>query len=563
VSATRWVPAADWVPRYQRAWLRPDLLAGLTIWALVVPEAMAYADIAGVPVQYGLYAVPLAVVAYLAFGTSRHLIVGPSSTVAALSASTVAPVLATGGSVADYIALTAALSLLVGVIYLVLGFARMGFVARFFAKPVLDGFIVGLGLYIAVGQVPKLVGVEKYDGNSFRQVGHLISGISDWNGPTLAVGLASLAALTALVHFFPKLPGALIVVVGSIVAADVLGLDEHGVALVGDVPTGFQFASWSGVSLDRVVEMVPGALAIVVVGFAESVAIAKSYAAKHRYSIDPNQEMIAYGAANIGSGVLQGYTVSGSLSKSAAAEAAGARTQMVLGVLAGATLLTIALLAGAFRTLPEATLAAIIIVAVAGMIDLRVLKRLADAKVMDFYLALAAMAGVLIWDILAGVVIGVVLSLVLLIHRLDTPHAAELGRNADGSVYRDMAAHSGYHPVPGLLIYRFDAPLIFTNCDFLADDITARVRAADPPIERVVLDFETIQEVDTTGLDVLVRLKEDLDGEGIALDLAHLRSGVLSFFERMGAVDRFGRDHIFLTVRAAAASEPSTEADRS
>jgi high affinity sulfate transporter 1 len=563
VSAKRWVSAADWVPRYQRAWLRPDLLAGLTIWALVVPEAMAYADIAGVPVQYGLYAVPLAVVAYLAFGTSRHLIVGPSSTVAALSASTVAPVLATGGSVADYIALTAALSLLVGVIYLVLGFARMGFVARFFAKPVLDGFIVGLGLYIAVGQVPKLVGVEKYDGNSFQQVGHLISGISDWNGPTLAVGLASLAALAVLVRFFPKLPGALIVVVGSIVAAEVLGLDEQGVAFVGDVPTGFQFASWSGVSLDRVIEMVPGALAIVVVGFAESLAIAKAYAAKHRYSIDPNQEMIAYGAANIGSGVLQGYTVSGSLSKSAAAKAAGARTQMVLGVLAGATLLTIALLAGAFRTLPEATLAAIIIVAVAGMIDLRVLKRLADAKVMDFYLALAAMLGVLLWDILAGVVIGVVLSLMLLIHRLDTPHAAVLGRNADGSVYRDVAAHPGYDQIPGLLIYRFDAPLIFTNCGFLVDDVTARVRAADPPIERVVLDCETIQEVDTTGLDALVRLKEDLDGEGITFDLAHLRAGVLSFFERMGAVDRFGRDHIFLTVRAAAASEPSTEADRS
>jgi high affinity sulfate transporter 1 len=512
---------------------------------------MAYADIAGVPVQYGLYAVPLAVVAYLVFGTSRHLVVGPSSTVAALSASTVAPVLATGGSVADYVALTAALSLLVGAIYLALGLARMGFVARFFAKPVLDGFIVGLGLYIAIGQLPKLVGVEKYDGNSLQQFAHLISGIADWNGATVAVGLASLAALVLLVRFLPKLPGALIVVVGSIVAAEALGLDAHGVALVGEVPTGFQFVSWSGVTFDRLVEMVPGALAIVVVGFAESVAIAKSYAAKHRYQIDPNKEMIAYGAANIGSGVLQGYTVSGSLSKSAAAETAGARSPMVLGVLAGATLLTIALIAGAFQTLPEATLAAIIIVAVAGMIDLRVLKRLADAQVMDFWLALGAMAGVLLWDILAGVVIGVVLSLVLLIHRLDTPHVAVLGRNADGTIYRDVSAHPGYQEVPGLLIYRFDAPLIFTNCDFLVDDLTARIHAADPPIERVVLDFETIEEVDTTGLDVLVRFKDDLDGEGIIFDVAHLRSSVLAFFERMGAIERIGRDHLFTTVREA------------
>jgi high affinity sulfate transporter 1 len=541
------------MPGYRRDWLRPDLLAGLTIWALVVPEAMAYADIAGVPVQYGLYAVPLAVVAYLVFGTSRHLVVGPSSTVAALSASTVAPVLATGGSVADYVALTAALSLLVGAIYLALGLARMGFVARFFAKPVLDGFIVGLGLYIAIGQVPKLVGVEKYDGNSLQQAWHLISEVADWSGPTVAVGLASLAALVLLARFLPKLPGALIVVVASIVAADALGLDADGVALVGDVPTGFQFVSWGGVTFDRLVEMVPGALAIVVVGFAESVAIAKSYAAKHRYQIDPNKEMVAYGAANIGSGVLQGYTVSGSLSKSAAAETAGARSPMVLGVLAGATLLTIALIAGAFRTLPEATLAAIIIVAVAGMIDLRVLKRLADAKVMDFYLALGAMAGVLLWDILAGVVIGVVLSLVLLIHRLDTPHVAVLGRNPDGTIYRDVSAHPGYEEVPGLLIYRFDAPLIFTNCDFLVDDLTTRIHATDPPIERVVLDFETIEEVDTTGLDVLVRLKDDLDGEGIILDVAHLRSGVLSLFERMGAIERIGNDHLFTTVREAVA----------
>ena len=557
MTAAKWVPASGWVPSYRRAWLRPDLLAGLTIWALVVPEAMAYADIAGVPVQYGLYAVPLAVVAYLVFGTSRHLVVGPSSTVAALSASTVAPVLATGGTVADYVALTAALSLLVGAIYLVLGLARMGFVARFFAKPVLDGFIVGLGLYIAIGQVPKLVGVEKYDGNSLQQVAHLLTGVADWNGPTVVVGLASLVALVVLARFLPKLPGALIVVVASIVAAKALGLDDRGVALVGDVPTGFQFASWSGVTFDRVVEMVPGALAIVVVGFAESVAIAKSYAAKHRYQVDPNQEMIAYGMANVGSGVLQGYTVSGSLSKSAAAEAAGARSQMVLGVLAGATLLTIALLAGAFRTLPEATLAAIIIVAVAGMIDLRVLKRLADAKVMDFYLALGAMVGVLLWDILAGVVIGVVLSLVLLIHRLDTPHVAVLGRNADGTVYRDVAAHDGYREVPGLLIYRFDAPLIFTNCDFLVDDLTARVRAAEPPVQRVIVDFETIEEVDTTGLDVLVRLAEDLAGEGIALDLAHLRAGVSSFIDRMGVVDRIGRDHIFTTVREAVEAGPA------
>jgi SulP family sulfate permease len=547
----RFVPVTTWLPRYRRPWLRADVLAGLTVWALVVPEAMAYAAIAGVPVQYGLYAVPLAAVAYLVFGTSRQLVVGPSSSVAALSASTVAPVVATGGSVADYVALTAALTLLVGVLYVLLGLARMGFVARFFAKPVLDGFIVGLGLYIVVGQLPKLVGVEKFDGNTVRQLWHVIADVSEWQGATLIVGVASLVALAVIQRFLPRLPAALIVVVGAIVAAELFDLGADGVALVGEIPTGFQFVSWSGFDLDQVVEMVPGALAIVVVGFAESVAIAKSYAAKHHDRIDANQEMVAYGAANIGAGLLQGYTVSGSLSKSAAAQQAGAKTPVIMAVLAGGVLLTIVLLAGLFETLPEATLAAIIIVAVVGMIDFRKLKRLWDARSMDFYLALGALLGVILIDILAGVVIGVVLSLLLLIHRLDHPHVAILGRSPDGTVFRDIETNAGYEELPGLLIYRFDASLVFTNADFFVDDVTERALEANR-YQRVILDFEAIREVDTTGLDALLQVRDRLGAQGIVLDLAHVKSSVLAFFDRMHATDRFGTDHIFSTVRDAA-----------
>lgn len=552
----RFVPISGWLRSYPRGWLKADVLAGLTVWALVVPEAMAYAGIAGVPVEYGLYAVPLAVVAYAVFGTSRRLFVGPSSTIAALSASTVAPVVASGGTAEDYVALTAGLALLVGALYVVMGLARMGFVARFFAKPVLDGFIIGLGLYIAVGQLPKLVGIEKAEGNVVQQFVGWVTDAGDWDGLALLVGLVSLAVLVALERALPRVPAALVVVLASVIAAQAFDLGAEGVALVGEVPTGFNFVPWSGVSVDQLIDMVPGALAIIVVGFAESVAVAvaKAYAAKDRERIDPNQEMVAYGAANLGSGILQGFSVSGSLSKSAAARAAGGKTPVLLGVVAGAVLLTIAVIAGVFEWLPEPTLAAIIIVAVSGMIDASELKRLWDARVVDFWLAVGALGGVLLFDILGGVVVGVVLSLALVIHRLDNPHVAVLGSNEDATAYRDLAENPGYTAVSGVLVYRFDAPLIFTNADFFKDDLTERLLVAEPPYEQVVLDFEAVYEIDTTGLDALLQVKELLDDDSIRLDLARVKTDPRELLDRMAATERLGSDHLHATIHDAIAA---------
>ncbi len=549
----RFVPISVWLRGYRPDWLKADVVAGLTVWALVVPEAMAYAGIAGVPVEYGLYAVPLAVVAYAVFGTSRRLFVGPSSTIAALSASTVAPVVASGGTAEDYVALTAGLALLVGALYVVMGLARMGFVARFFAKPVLDGFIIGLGLYIAVGQLPKLVGIEKAEGNVVQQFAGWVTDIGEWDRPSLLVGLLSLTVLVALERRLPRVPAALVVVVASVIAAQAFDLGAEGVALVGEVPTGFHFVSWSGVSVDQLIDMVPGALAIIVVGFAESVAVAKAYAAKDRERIDPNQEMVAYGAANLGSGILQGFSVSGSLSKSAAAQTAGGKTPVLLGVVAGAVLLTIAVIAGVFEWLPEPTLAAIIIVAVAGMIDPAEIRRLWAARSIDVVLALGALLGVLLLDILGGVVVGVVLSLALVIHRLDNPHVAVLGGNEDATAYRDLAENPGYTAVPGVLIYRFDAPLVFTNADFFKDDLTERLRTADPPYEQVVLDFEAVYEIDTTGLDALLQVQELLDDDSIRLDLARVKTDPRELLDRMEATERLGPDHLHATIHDAIA----------
>ena len=495
----RFAPILVWLPGYDRHLLSQDGLAGLTVWALIVPESIAYAAIAGVPPQYGLYSVPLALIGYIVFGSCPQLFVGPSATVASISAVAVAAA-ATSATTADQaIALTAVLALMVGVIYVLLGIARMGWVARFFAKPVLDGFIIGLGLYIAVGQLPKLVGISKPSGDTVKVFVDTVRDVGSWQWWTVAVGVISLGALFALARFVPKAPGALIVVVLAILAVKGFDLKDDGVAVVGSIPTGFDFVSWSGITWGELWALVPGAIAIVIVGFAQSVAIAKAYSAKGGYKVDASQEMIGYGAANIGAGALQGYTVTGSLSKSAAAEEAGGKSPVLLAVTSVAVLLTILFLAGLFEDLPEATLAAIVIHAVSGMIDFTKLTQLWRVHRDEFVLAAGALLGVILIGIFAGVVIGVVLSLGLLIHRLDHPHIAILGRDRTGTAFVDVAEHADAIAIPGLLIHRFEAPLVFANAEVFTDDVLAAVAAADPAPRAVILDFAAVPDVDSTG----------------------------------------------------------------
>ena len=428
--AGRLFPFMAWLPGYRRDWLAPDLVAGATLWALVVPEALAYAAIAGVPVQYGLYAVPLALVGYFAFGASRELFVGPSASVAAISASGVAAVASAGADPAQIVALTAVLSLLAGLLYVVLGLLRMGWVARFFAAPVLVGFILGLGLYVVIGQLPKLVGIPKPDGNTLQILLDTLRSVADWSGWSVVVGLICLAALFLAERFMPRLPAALAVAAVAIVVVSASGLDDK-VAVVGPVPTGFDFVPWSSVSADDVWGLVPGAAALVVVGFAQSIAVAKALAVKHGREVDASQELVGYGAANLGAGILQGYSVTGSLSKSAASEKAGGRTPVLLIVTAGLVLLTILFLAGLFEKLPEPALAAIVINAVWGMLEPSKVARLARVSSGEFVLAAGATAGVLLFDILGGIVVGVVLSFMLLIRRIDRPGVVVLGRGPD------------------------------------------------------------------------------------------------------------------------------------
>jgi high affinity sulfate transporter 1 len=538
----------SWAVDYQPRWWGRDAVAGLTLWALVVPESMAYATIAGVPAQFGLYSVPLAILAYAWLGSSRRLFVGPSSTIAALTATVIAPLAAAGSD--QYVVLTAVLALLTGVVYLLMAGLRMGFISRLFAEPVLDGFIVGLGLYIAVGQFPKLVGVEKPEGNTLQQLAGVLADAGSWNASSVAVGVGALVAMAALHRVAPKVPGALVVVVASIVLVPVLSLQDAGVEVVGEIPAGFALVPWDGLTLDLVATMLPGALAIVVVGYAESLAVAKAYAVRDHTSVDANRELLALGAASIGSGALQGFPPAGSLSKSAAAQSSGARSPLAFVVTAALVVLTVLLLTGVFASLPEPVLAAIVIHAVVGMIRPRSIWQLREVRVPDFWLALAAFLGVVLLEVMAGIVIGVVLSLVLLLQRLSTPNVAVLGRHPDRGIVA-IDANPGTVPVAHAVILRADGPLVFASVDPVIHELRTRTLDAHEQPRLVVLDLSSTSEIDVTAATALAGVVAELRDAGIEVRFAGAHARVRDYVRRLGGDDLRSLADPFPSVAAA------------
>ena len=548
----RHVPATEWIPTYERKWLAPDILAGLTVWALLVPEAMAYAGIAGVPPQYGLYAAPFALLAYAIFGGSKRLAVGPSATVAVVSASTIAPLAAAGSQ--RYLSLTIVLAIITGLLLIIAGLARMGFVAKFLAKPVLDGFIIGLAVMIAAGQVGKLLGVSAEGETAIQKIISIFQQVGKWDWIPFVIGITCLALLLLMGKYLPRVPGALVVVALATLLAYLLGLKDHGVALVGVIPTGLPSWQISGVSLLELVHLVPGALAVGLVGFSESIAIAKEDASKYNYGIDVNQEMIAVGLSNVGAGLFQGFAVDGSLSKTAAAETAGAKTQLSMFTTAVATLLTIMFLATLFKYLPEATLGAIVIHALWKFFSVKGLARLYRVKKGDFALSVAALAGVVFAGVMPGIIIGIVLSLVLLINRWSKPHAAVLGRDPSGTRYGDVKEHPDFKTIPGVLIYRYDAPLVFPNVDRFTCEVRDLVDSSEGEVKTVIVDGEVMHDMDTTASDQFTVLLNHLKSEGVVVLMARLHAPVRDFMKKDGVWEAVGEENIFPTVRDAVAS---------
>lgn len=551
------LPIVGWLPQW-RSLARRDTLAALAVWAVLVPQAMAYATLAGVPPVYGLYAALAGLVVYALFGTSRQLNVGPSSSIAVLSAATIAPLAAADGE--RFLALSAALALLTGAILVVAGLARLGFIAEFLAKPVLAGYFIGLALVIAVSQVPKLLGVEEESAGFLRRLWNLTGEVDAVHGWTLAVGLGTLALLLALRAIAPRVPGSLIALALGVLVSRALDLEDRGVAVVGEISSSLPGVGLPSVGWSEVNRLLAGAVGVAILAYAESIAAARTFAAKHGHEVDPNRELIAMGAANIGSGLLRGFPIDASVSRTAVADDAGQRSQLAGLLNAALVLATILLLTRFFADLPQATLAAIVIAAVLPLMRTGELRRLRRLDEIDFGLALVCLVGVLLFGVLGGLGVAVIASLGALVYRTFRPHTAVLGRVRAGGErdedfgFRDISRHPEGETYPGLVIFRFDQEIFFANARLFRDYVRELVVEADPPVQAVLLDAAAVTHVDTTGLDVVREVHEELSGKGIVLMLARMKGPVHDILERAGLMDVLGRENIFPTVHAGVAA---------
>jgi sulfate permease, SulP family len=549
----RYVPIVGWLPGYDRADLRPDVIAGVVGWGVMVPVAMAYAGLAGVPPELGLVTAFAAMAAYAIFGTSRHVKVTASSSVAILSASVIGAIAV--GDPDRYVALSAALALTVGAVLAVAGFARLGFLSQFLAASVVTGFVIGLAVTITVGQIPDLVGIPSVSGTIGEKIAGMITEIDQIDPYTAALGIGSIIGIIVLRRIVPRVPASLVALIAGIVISTVLDLSAEGVAVVGDVTTGIPIPSIPRVGVGDLFFLITGAFGIVFLALAESIGAARSFAARHDYDIDPDQELIALGASNLASGLFSGFAVDASFSQSATGESAGNRTQVASLVTAGLILATAVVLAPLFRDLPSAVLAAIVITSVLGLVNLAELRRYLAWRRTDFLLAMTALAGVVFTTALTGMAIAVALSLLAILYQASRPYIATLGRiPSEPPVYADTDRHATAVPVADFLILRPNVPLTFVNADVARDQIMSLIsdRAVEP--RALVLDIAATADLDVATVDMLTQLHTELDRLGIELRLAQVRGSVRDRMRRTGLMAIVGEDRCYLSVEIALAT---------
>jgi high affinity sulfate transporter 1 len=530
-------PILSWVPGYQRSWLQPDVVAGLTVCAILVPEGMAYAQLAGMPPETAFYAAPIALLAYAVLGSSRQLVVAVSSAIAIMSAATISG-LAAAGSV-EYAALTAALAILAGLVSVAAGVLKLGRIAQFFSESVLLGFVFGLALLISIKQIPKLLGIEAEGDSAVALLRDIVPQLRETDLLTLAVGLAGIVGMIVLERRLPRVPAALVVLLGSIALSVAFGLEGRGVHVVGDLPAGLRGPTLPGVGLEAIPLLLFGAVGIALVAFAEAIGPANEFAREHGGKIDPNRELIAIGAANTGAGLFTGFPIGSSLSKSAANDRAGARTPASLVTAAAATALVALFLTPLFEPLPEATLGAIVIVAVTGMMKVGKLRRLWDLRRIDFWLAMIALVGVLVVPTLEALGIAVAVSLGILVWRASEGRLTFLGRASGGLEPVDLRAEPAA-AIPGLLVVRPDELLFFANVASVRDGILAAAAEMEPRPTVVLLDLSLTPEVDAPVVEALDDLHQRLSADGIELWLSHLRPDARNLLDRAGTLAKIG-----------------------
>jgi SulP family sulfate permease len=545
------VPILEWLPSYDRRWLRGDVAAGIAVTALIVPKDLGYAGIAGVPLQNGLYAAAAGAILYALLCTSRQISTGPSSALAAVAGGAVLAADLAGDKAAE---LVAAITLVSGVLYLALALLRLGWISRFLSKAVITGFLAGAAVDVVIGELPKVTGTDADGKNAWRELGSWLGSLDDVHWATVAVGVLGLGLILGLRFAAPAVPGALVLVAAGILASHAFDLEGHGVALVGDVPSGLPAPDLPSFDLvkDHIATVGVAAFALLLIGFSQTAGDARAFAARHKYPIDVDQESVAQGVANAGAGVFQGMPVSTSLSASSLNESSGARTPLASLITGALVILTLLVLAPLFSKLPKPILAAVIIDAVVfGMIDVRELRRLYRVTRFDFWIAVAAIIGVLSAGVLAGVVIGIVLSVGWLVHVAATPPMPLLGREPGTHVFRDLDENPGDETFAGVVVLRLDSGLFFATSQALEDRVRDLVQDGPAPVEAVVLDLEGVNFIDSQGAEQLAAILELVESDGATLRLARVKPRVLAVLRADGFVDRLGADRIHGNVQRA------------
>ncbi|SNY53074.1 SulP family inorganic anion transporter [Paractinoplanes atraurantiacus] len=555
MARSDWIPGLRVAATYKSGYLPRDLVAGIVLTTLLVPQGMAYAELAGLPAITGLYTSILCLVAYAVFGPSKVLVLGPDSSLGPMIAAVVIPLVASGGDPEKAVALASVLALLVGLFMTIAAVAKLGFVADLLSHPTQLGYMHGLALTILIGQLPKLFGFSVDADGLFAEAGGFVKGVAD--GETvpaaLAIGVGGLIVIGVLRRWLPKVPGILVAVVLAIIAVAVFDLEDKGVDLVGPLPQGFPPFTVPTVSWSELGLLAAGALGITLVSVTDTISTASAFAGRTGQEVRGNQEMAGIGAANLAAGLFQGFPVSTSGSRTAVAFQAGARTQVTGLVGAAAITLMLVLVPGLLRDLPQPMLAAVVITASMSLTDFPGLRRLWKQRRVEFSLAVAAFLGVALLGVLPGIAVAVGLSVLNVFRRTWWPYRTTLGRAEGINGFHDVREHPAAELMPGLVLFRFDAPLIFANARSFREEIR-HIANADPAPKWIVVAAEPITDVDTTAADMLEELDAELDAEGVALVFAEMKHPVRAKLDRYKLTGKIEEEHFFPTVEDAVAA---------
>jgi sulfate permease, SulP family len=544
-----WAPGLEQFRGYERGWLRGDVVAGVTVAAYLVPQVMAYATVAGLPPVVGLWAalVPLAV--YAVLGSSRQLSVGPESTTALMTATALAPLAADDPG--RYAALAAAAALVVGLMCFAAGLIRLGFLAELLSRPVLIGYMAGVAAIMIASQLGKVSGVDVEGEEFLDQVRSFIAGLGEVHWPTIVLAVSVLVVLLVLAWLTPRIPGPLIAILAAALVVSVFSLDRNGIKVVGDIPSGLLTPGFTAIPLADLMAMVIPVAGVAIVAFSDNVLTARTFAVRHGYDVDANAELRALGVCNVGAGLMHGFPVSSSGSRTALGDAVGSRTQLYSIVMLVAVLVVMLFGRGVLATFPTAALGALVVYAAMRLGDIPEFKRLARFRRSELILALLTTAAVLVFGVLYGVLVAITLSILDLLRRVARPHDAIQGIVPGVAGMHDIDDYPDANVVPGLLVYRYDAPLFFANAENFRKRALAAIREYPGTVEWFVLNAEANVEVDLTALDALKQLRDELERLGIEFGMARVKQDLRDELEAAGLVDKIGEDRIFMTLPTA------------